>query len=65
MGKFLSILIVGSALIAGVALYYLQVYHFYEEVVPNGEDDVQLTARATDEPEAIRYEAFQAIDANS
>lgn len=65
MGKFLSIVIVGSALIAGVALYYLQVYHFYEEVMPNGEDDVVLTSRASGDPEAISYEAFEGIDANS
>ena len=63
MGKFLSILIVGSALIAGVALYYLQVYHFYEEVRPTGEDDVQLTSLVSGEAEPILYSAFEGIDA--
>ena len=65
MGKFLSIVIVASALIAGVGLYYLQVYHFYQEVIPTGVDDVQLTARATDTTEVIGYDEFQAIDADS
>lgn len=65
MGKFLSLLIVGSALIAGVGLYYLQVYHFYEEIAPNGETDVQLTSLSAGELEAITYNAFEAIDANS
>ena len=32
MGKVLAIAILATALIAGAALYYLQVYHFYEEV---------------------------------
>jgi hypothetical protein len=37
MGKVLSIAILAAALIAGVALYYLQVYHFYDEVRPVSE----------------------------
>jgi hypothetical protein len=65
MGKFLSIVILGSALIAGAALYYLQVYHFYEEVVPQPEGNVILTSVATELEEPILYEEFQAIDANS
>ena len=65
MGKFLSILIVGSALIAGMALYYLQVYYFYEEVRPTGEDDVQLTSLVSGEAEPILYNGFEGIDANS
>ncbi|MEO0371529.1 MAG: DUF6446 family protein [Pseudomonadota bacterium] len=64
MGKFLAIVILGSALIAGVGMYYLQVYHFYEEVAPTGED-VQLTALASGETEVIAYDGFMAIDANS
>ncbi|MEM6587185.1 MAG: DUF6446 family protein [Pseudomonadota bacterium] len=64
MGKFLSIVILGAALIAGVGMYYLQVYHFYEEVVPTGED-VRLTSLASGEAELVPYDAFEAIDANS
>ena len=64
MGKFLAIVILASALIAGVGMYYLQGYHFYEDVVGNGETDVELTTLAG-EVEPIPYEAFQGIDANS
>ena len=65
MGKFLVLLIAVCAIGAGVLMYYLQVYAFYAEVTPNGQDDVQLTALATDAPEAIPYDAFRAIDADS
>ena len=65
MGKFLSILILASALFAGVGIYYLQVYHFYEEVAPVGEGDVQLTSLSSGAPEPVLHEAFSAIDANS
>ena len=32
MGKVFGIVLLATALVAGGALYYLQVYHFYEEV---------------------------------
>ncbi|SHH82228.1 DUF6446 family protein [Marivita hallyeonensis] len=63
-GKILSVVIVVCALIAGVAMYYLQVYAFYEEVTPTGVDDVQLTT-VNGGVETIFYEDFQAIDADS
>jgi hypothetical protein len=65
MGKFLAVAILISALVAGAALYYLQVYHFYEEVAATGTDDVQLTSLVTGAPEPVLYHAFQAIDADS
>ena len=65
MGKFLAGAILISALVAGAALYYLQVYHFYEEVAATGTDDVQLTSLVTGAPEPVLYDAFQAIDADS
>lgn len=46
-------------------MYYLQVYHFYEEVAANGTDDVQLTSITSGAPEAVLYDNFQAIDATS
>ena len=61
-GKIIGIIIVLAAAIAGGALYYLQVYGFYEAV---HEEDVQLVALATNEPESILFEDFQAIDAES
>lgn len=63
-GKLMAGAIVVCGLVAGVAIYYLQVYHFYEEVVPTGTDDVMLT-RLDGTPEAIPYGDFRAIDAES
>ena len=42
MGKFLSLLLIGSGLAAGVAMYYLQVYGFYDEVTATPGQDVVL-----------------------
>jgi hypothetical protein len=65
MGKFLAGAILISALVAGAAMYYLQVYHFYEEVAATGTDDVQLTSLVSGAPEPVLYDEFQAIDADS
>ncbi|WP_270727914.1 DUF6446 family protein [Shimia sp. Alg240-R146] len=65
-GKILGVFIVLSALVGGTALYWLQVYGFYEPVEVSGaNDDVQLTLLVTGEPEPILYENFKAIDADS
>ena len=61
-GRVLGIGIVISALIAGIAMYYLQVYGFYTEVI---DEEVELVAIATQEPETIPFENFQGIDADS
>ena len=53
--------IVVSALLAGAALYYLQVYAYYEEVSLTAED-LQLTSIFTGAPESILAENVQAID---
>lgn len=65
MGKILGVGILVVAVLAGAAMYYLQVYHFYETVEANGTDDVQLTNLVTGTPEPVLYEDFEAIDANS
>ncbi|MEL6171233.1 MAG: DUF6446 family protein [Pseudomonadota bacterium] len=65
MGKVLSIIIVLCALIAGGSMYYLQVYHFYTQVEPNGETDVMLTEVENGAQKTLRYQAFKAIDAYS
>lgn len=65
MGKFLAGVIVISALAAGIGIYYLQIYAFYDEVQATGTDDVQMTVLATGQPEPVMYEDFQAIDADS
>ena len=64
MGQFLAGLTVFSALLAGGAMYYLQVYAFYDDVMPTG-DDVQLVSLVSGEPEPILFEQFEAIDADS
>ena len=51
-----------SGLIAGTALYYLQVYGFYQEV-ENG--DVQLVSVVSNMPEQIPFDGLTAIDADS
>ncbi len=65
MGKILVIFTLLSAVLVGGAVYYLQVYAYYEEVVATGTDDVMLTRLDTGQPEAIPYAEFQAIDATS
>jgi hypothetical protein len=65
MGKFLTALILICAVGGGILLYYQQVYAYYVEVVPNGTDDVQLVSQSTGMPQAIPYDGFQAIDADS
>ena len=64
-GKLLAGFIVVVALIAGVAMYYLQVYAFYETVEATGEGDVMLTPVGGGVPEAILYNGFEAIDSDS
>lgn len=54
-----------TALIAGAAIYYLQVYAFYDQVPATGTADVQLTGLASGRAEPILYDAFEAIDSES
>ena len=64
-GKIVGIVILISSLIAGAALYYLQIYGFYT-AIPDGEGpDVMLVSLVSEEPEPISYEQFMAIDADS
>ena len=61
-GKIVGIIIMLSGLIAGTALYYLQVYGYYDEVAGG---DVQLVSVVSNMPEPIPFEGLQAIDADS
>jgi len=63
-GKIAGILIVGISLIAGAAIYYLQVYGYYEDVTDKVRE-IQLTSVATGDLEPILADNIQAIDANS
>lgn len=65
MGKLIAGLIVVVSLLGGFAMYYLQEVYYYEPVMVNGIDDVQITLLVTGDPEAILYEDFEAIDATS
>ena len=58
------IAIVLASILAGVGIWYLQIYAYYEEVTPDGTTDVQLTT-LSGEVEPIPYEDFRAIDADS
>ena len=64
-GKLVGSFIVIVAAIAGAAIYYLQVYAFYEEVAAHGSEDVMLTTLAGGVAEPILYQDFRAIDASS
>ncbi len=64
-GKLLAILLVVCAVVAGVAMYYLQVYGYYYTVTPTPGQDVVLTDRQSGAAVPIAYDGFQAIDADS
>jgi hypothetical protein len=63
-GKIAALVIMVASIVAGAALYYLQVYGFYEDV-SDEVAEVQLTSLATQTPEPIVAEAISAIDADS
>jgi hypothetical protein len=63
-GKTIGMGLVGTALVAGAALYYLQVYYFYDEVAA-ADVTIRLTSLVSGAPEAIPVAGLQAIDAGS
>ncbi len=64
LGRIVIGVVLMSALIAGMAMYYLQVYAFYDEVSA-GPEDVVLTSLFSGQPEPILFEDFKAIDSDS
>ena len=64
-GKLAAGFIVMSAVVAGVAMYWLQVYAYYEQVVFEPGNEIRLTPVASDVPEAILAENVTGIDADS
>jgi len=64
MGKFLVSLIIGASLFMGAAIYYLQVYAYYEELDPDTVD-LRLISVVSGQPEPFLIDDVQAIDANS
>ena len=63
-GKLIGSLIVITALVAGIAIYYLQVYAFYEQL-PSEEVEIRLTGLVTGAPEPILIGDVEAIDSDS
>ncbi|MEL7091034.1 MAG: DUF6446 family protein [Pseudomonadota bacterium] len=64
-GKLIGLVLLLSSIIAGAALYYLQIYGFYVEITDGPEANVELVSVVSDDPEPIPYTDFQAIDADS
>lgn len=62
-GRLLGIFIVLTALLSGVAIYWIQLYAFYDEV--SADDSIRMTNLVTGEPEIVLYDSFKGIDADS
>lgn len=62
-GKVVAGAILISAALAGAAIYYLQLFGFYEDVSDRAE--ITLVAISSQEPEVIVADNIQAIDADS
>ena len=65
IGKFVAGFIVISGLIAGVAIWYLQLYAFYEKAEFLPGQEIRLTSIETGQPEAIIAEGITGIDSTS
>lgn len=66
MGKLLAGLIVITALIAGGAMYYFQVYGFYDTLDASSPDaEVNITNLVTGSPEPMLIAGFEGIDSES
>ena len=63
-GKLVGSFVVITALIAGVAIYWLQLYAFYDEVSAE-QADMTMVNIATGAPEPIVISGFEGIDATS
>ena len=64
-GRIAVVAIGATALIAGLAMYWLQVYAFYTPVNAEDVGEVQLTSLATGLPEPVMFENYEGIDATS
>jgi hypothetical protein len=64
-GKIVGGFIVLSGLIAGIAIYWLQVYAFYEPASFQPGAEIRLTPIASDQPEVIVVDNIEGIDADS
>ena len=64
-GKIAAGAIVMSAALAGVAIWYLQIYAFYEPVSFTPGQEILLTTIESGQPEPILAEGVTGIDADS
>lgn len=64
-GKIVGGFLVLTGLVAGVAMYWLQVYAFYHEAVFRPGDEIALTSVESGQPEAILAEGVTGIDSDS
>ncbi|MBC7478150.1 MAG: histidine kinase [Pseudorhodobacter sp.] len=64
-GKIVGGFIVLTALLAGGAIYYQQEYAYYAPVNFTPGDEIELTALASGQPEAIPVKDLEGIDATS
>jgi len=64
-GRAAAVAILLAALATGGAIYYLQVYAFYDEVPASGPSDVTLVPAGSDTPMPVPHANFRAIDADS
>ena len=64
-GKILGVFIVLSALVAGIAIYWLQVHAFYKPVSFTPGEEIRLVPLDRDDPEVIVAENVEGINASS
>ena len=64
-GKIVGGLLVISGLVAGIAMYWLQLYAFYEPVSFQPGNEIRLTPISSDMPEVIVADNVTGIDATS
>ncbi|MFZ1467907.1 MAG: DUF6446 family protein [Paracoccaceae bacterium] len=64
-GKFAVGVIVVTAVLAGAAMYWLQVYAYYDEVRFEPGNEIRLTSVVSNLPEPILAEDVTGIDADS
>lgn len=64
-GKIIAGFLVLTGLVAGIAMYWLQVYAFYDEVKFTPGAEMLLTSVESGLPEAILAEGIEGIDSDS
>ncbi|MFP4404161.1 DUF6446 family protein [Rhodosalinus sp.] len=63
-GRLVALVLIAAAVIGGGALYWLQIYAFYEPLAPTGPEDVQV-ALAEGGAAPLPHADFRGIDSDS